>query len=284
MKNITLEELLEAGCHFGHQITRQNPKARDFVYGVKDGVQIIDLALTKKGLDEALAVVKQTAENKEATLLVVGTKRQAFPIILSVAEKVKLSLKEKNFPDGLFSVTTRWIGGTLTNFAEVKKNCKKLKDLQALFKDDFAKIKYTKKELLLMQRNVEKLNSFYGGVADMEKLPTLIFIVDAHMEETALREAHSMGIKTLGIVDTNADPTFINYIIPANDDAVGSLDLIISAVLDAWQEGRLNAKDEIEEVAIEAKSAEQIPATEKTVAKTSKVSSKNKEENPKKGN
>lgn len=247
MREITLEELLEACCHFGHQLTRQNPKARDFVYDVKDGVQIIDLALTKKGLDSAAEFVKKLAQDPESSFLVVGTKRQAAPIVLAETLKARKTLEDKKIKSGIFTVTTRWIGGIFTNFTEVRKNCQKLKDINTLFADEFARSKYTKKELLLMERDKQKLEGFYGGILDMEKLPSAIFIIDTHLEQTSIREASSMKVKTVGIVDTNSDPTLIDYVIPANDDAVGSLQLIISYIIDAWVEGKLNP-NKVEEV------------------------------------
>lgn len=228
MREITLEELLQAGCHFGHQITRQNPKARDFVYEARDNIHIIDLAKTKEGLDEAAKFIKETALSG-GTLLVVGTKRQAKPI---VEEELK------RIGGGIYFVTNRWIGGTLTNFFEVSKNYKKLKDFVEKLKSEEEKAKYTKKEIGLWQKELQKLEGFYGGVVEMKKLPTAIFVIDTHLEELTVREAHKMGVKTVGIVDTNSDPTLIDYPIPANDDAVGSLKLIISYILDAWAEGR----------------------------------------------
>ncbi len=237
MKEITLEELLEAGCHFGHQVTRQNPKARDYIFEARDNIHIIDLALTKKGLDEAAAYVKDLAK-RNGTIVVVGSKRQAQQIIRDGVKKAKETLKAKNIADGLYSVTSRWIGGTLTNADEVKKNYKKLKDLEAMLKNDFEKAKYTKKEIGMWDKERAKLEFFYGGIVDIATLPDALFIIDTHTEYLAVREAHSMGIKTVGIVDTNADPTLIDYVIPANDDAVGSIELIVNYIFEAWVEGR----------------------------------------------
>lgn len=239
MRDITLEELLEAGCHFGHQVTRQNPKARDFVFEARDGIHIIDLAKTKEGLDEALVYLKQLASQEGSTLLVVGTKRQATPI---VEEKVKGSGL-----DSVYSVTKRWIGGTLTNTPAMHKNFAKLKDLQSKLKSDEAKEPYTKKEIGQWEKELAKLNSFYSGIVDMKSLPSTLFIVDTHMENLAVREANRMGIPVVGIVDTNADPDPIQYVIPANDDAVGSLELLIGAVMDAWREGKADMGKEQKE-------------------------------------
>lgn len=234
MREITLEELLEAGCHFGHQVTRQNPRARDFIFEARDNIHIIDLAKTKEGLDEAAAFIKEIASAGK-TILVVGTKRQAQGII---NEEVKRAQNE-GANGGLFYVVNRWVGGVLTNFSEVSNNCiERLKELIEFLKDEEKKAKYTKKEIGLLDKKRQKLERFYGGISAMEKMPDCLFIVDTHLEDLAVREAIVMGIPTVGITDTNADPTMIDYPIPANDDAVGSIKLIVSHIIDAWIEGR----------------------------------------------
>jgi len=230
MRTISLEELLEAGCHFGHQVSRQNSKARDYIFEARDGIHIIDLEKTKEGLEEAAKFVKETAK-KNGIFLVLGTKRQASEVI----EEQKKRL-EKDSIEGVYFVTKRWIGGTLTNFSEVAKNYKKLKDITTKVKDPNARTKYTKKELSDLDKTRQKLEGFYGGVADMPSLPNAIFIVDTHQEHVAANEALKAGIATIGITDTNADPTIITYPIPANDDAVGSLKLITEYIFDAWVE------------------------------------------------
>lgn len=237
MRDVTLEELLEAGCHFGHQVTRQNPKARDFIFEARDNIHVIDLAKTKEGLEAAGAFVRKLAA-KGGTLLVLGTKRQAQGI---VSEETKRAKEADS--NGLFFVTSRWIGGTLTNFEEVAKNFRRLKDLTARLANEEERAKYTKKEVGLWEKKRVKLASFYGGIADMEKLPDAFFIIDTHLEDLAVREALKTGVTTVGIVDTNADPTVIDYPIPANDDAVGSIKLITSYIMDGWIEGRKLAKD-----------------------------------------
>ncbi|MBI2465411.1 30S ribosomal protein S2 [Candidatus Shapirobacteria bacterium] len=243
MREITLEELLEAGCHFGHQVTRHNPKSRDFVFEARDNIHIIDLAKTKEGLETAAGFVKDLAA-KNGTMIVLGAKRQARGI---VAEEVKRGQDAKS-AEGLFSVTNRWIGGTLTNFSEVSKNYKKLRDISYRLQSDEEKAKYTKKEVGQWEKERQKLETFYGGVADLKKTPNALFIIDTHLENLAVREAHAMGVTTVGIVDTNADPTVIDYPIPANDDAVGSIKLIVSYIIDAWIEGRKTGEKKVEEV------------------------------------
>jgi len=249
MRNITLEELLEAGCHFGHQVTRQNPKAREFIFEARDGIHIIDLEKTKEGLEEAAAFVKELGK-KGGNLLVLGTKKQAQGIL-----REEMKRAETAGADGLFLVTQRWIGGTLTNFPEVSKNYKKLKDLTARLQDEYAKQGYTKKEIGDWDKSRSKLNGFYGGTADMNKTPDALFIVDTHTEHVAVKEALKMGVPTVGITDTNSDPLVITHPIPANDDAVGSLKLIITYIFDAWIEGRSEFGRAVEQKAKEDEAA-----------------------------
>jgi small subunit ribosomal protein S2 len=238
MKQISLEELLEAGCHFGHQVTRGNPKARDFVFEARDNIQIIDLVKTKEGLDEAAAFVRALGEKGES-LLIVGTKRQARPIVEEEITRAKDLLKNDK-PDSinkLFYVTNRWIGGVLTNFPEVSKNFKKLKELGEKLNSAEEKAKYTKKEVGQWEKEKQKLESFYSGVWEMQQKPDAMLIIDSHLEDLAVREATSVGVPTIAIVDTNADPYVIDHPIPANDDAVGSIKLIVAHIIDAWVEG-----------------------------------------------
>lgn len=232
MKAVSLEELLEAGCHFGHQVSRQNAKAKEYIFESRDKIHIIDLEKTKEGLEEAGAFVKDIAK-KNGTLLVLGTKRQAQAVLEE--ERNRLNDEDKG---GMYFVTKRWIGGTLTNYSEVAKNYKKLKDLTAKLKDPSQKAKFTKKELSDWDKDRAKLEAFYGGMQDMPAVPSAVFIIDTHLEHVAAGESRRANIPTVGITDTNADPTIITYPIPANDDAVGSLKLIIGYIFDAWAEGR----------------------------------------------
>jgi len=238
MKEITLEELLEAGCHFGHQVTRSNPKARDFVFEARDNIQIIDLAKTKEGLDEAAGFVRALGE-RGGTLLVVGTKRQAKQIVDDEVARVRELLESagKDSSSKLFYITQRWIGGVLTNFSEVSRNFKKLQDLKDKLADPEEKAKYTKKEIGQWEKEKQRLESFYQGIIEMKEKPDALFIIDSHLEDLAVREALSTNVETLAIVDTNADPYVIDHPIPANDDAAGSIKLIVSYILDAWAEG-----------------------------------------------
>lgn len=240
MREITLEQLLEAGCHFGHQVTRSNPKARDFIFEARDGIHIIDLAKTKEGLEEAAKYLKNLAKNPAANLVIVGTKRQSHEVLLKEIERVKAQIKGES---GIFFVTNKWIGGLLTNFSEVSKNFKKLTDFTHKLSTPSEQGGYTKKEVGIWAKEKEKLEGFYGGVYQLTKNPDALFIVDSHLEDLAVREASKMGVVSVAITDTNSDPALVDYPIPANDDAVGSLELIIGYILDAWIEGRNSIKD-----------------------------------------
>jgi small subunit ribosomal protein S2 len=233
MRTISLEELLEAGCHFGHQVTRQNPKTREFVFETRDNIHIIDLEKTKEGLEIAAAFIKQIAQKPEASIIILGTKRQAEGIVKEEAKRAT-----ESGADNIYTVTSRWIGGTMTNFSEVMKNYKKLKDLTEKLKDEYEKSKYTKKEISLWDKERIKLTKYYGGTKDMKKIPDVLFVIDTHLEDLAVREALAMSVPVVGIVDTNADPDLVTYPIPANDDASGSIKLIATYIIDAWIEGK----------------------------------------------
>lgn len=266
MKAVSLEELLEAGCHFGHQTTRHNPKARDFVFEARDGIHIIDLEKTKQGLDEAVEFVVNLAAGG-GTMIILGSKRQAAPIV-----REELKRAHEAGADGLYAVTNRWIGGILTNFPEVTKNFQKLKDISGRLQNDFEKAKYTKKEISLWEKEKNKLESFYGGISTMTRPSDAVFIIDTHLEHLAVREAKAMGVKIVGITDTNADPSDITYPIPANDDAVGSIKLLTTTIVDAFIEGRKKgaviAAEAAKQAEIDAKKAEEAKAKE--VAKIKK--------------
>lgn len=280
MKQATLEELLEAGAHFGHQVTRSNPKARDFVFEARDNIQIIDLIKTKEGLDEATEFVRNLGKSG-GSLLVVGTKRQAREILEQEIKRVKELLVNdgKGQEKKLFSITQRWIGGVLTNFNEVSKNFKKLADLIELQTNPEERAKYTKKELGLFDKERVRLESFYKGVLDMTGKPDCVFIIDSHLENLAVRECLAMGVETVAMVDTNADPYVIDHPIPANDDAAGSIKLIVSHVLDAWAEGIQAQKppaEEKKEAPTTVKAAEKKEAPKKEAKENPKAKKLNK--------
>lgn len=230
MKQITLEELLQAGCHFGHQVNRSNPKANSFIFESRANVHIIDLEQTHKGLIEAAEFVK-TLASEGKTMIVVGTKRQAKQVVEEQVARARAVT-----PDSIFYITSRWVGGILTNFPEVSKNFKKLSELENLVGTEKSK-EYTKRELALFDREITKLKNFYEGIRTLKEAPDALFIIDTHFEKTAVNEANRVKIPTVGIVDTNGDPSSVDYAIPANDDAVGSVELLTSYIIDAWIEG-----------------------------------------------
>jgi len=287
MKDTTLEQLLEAGCHFGHKAERWHPKAAEFIWAEKDGIHIIDLAKTKAGLDAAVAFVSELA-GAGSTVLFVGTKRQARGVV-----------KEASVNAGASFLTQRWIGGFMTNWEGVHKNIQKIIKMMDDQKNGGWK-KFPKHEQTKMARYLNRLNVDYEGVLMLHDLPKAIFVVDMRKEQSAVREAQRLNIPIIGIVDTNADPTGIDYVIPANDDAVGSVQLIVTAVAEAYREGHERAEKEAlrkdeqaAKAAAQAKPAEQpqvAPSTEKTEpvvkineAKTTtemEAAAKKKEEKP----
>jgi small subunit ribosomal protein S2 len=220
-----IEELLEAGAHFGHQSKRWNPKMSPYIFSQQSGIHIIDLEKTEKQLRIAAEFVKETSA-RGGVVLFLSTKRQ-------LAEIVEVSAKEA----GAMYLTQRWIGGLFTNFDSVKKTIEKLGNLEEELKT--AEGRYTKKEQLLMQRDIDKLTLVLGGIRDLNKLPDCLFIIDAKREDNAVREANKMNIPTVALVDTNGDPTKINYPVAANDDSVKSVTLLVKTIADFYKEGRV---------------------------------------------
>jgi small subunit ribosomal protein S2 len=222
--SIALKDLLEAGSHFGHQSKRWNPKMEPYIWKSKDGVHIFDLAVTAQKLQEACLAVRDLVASG-GVVVFVGTKRQAEAIIKEEAEKI-----------GAPYVTYRWLGGTITNWPQIKKSIDKLKDMQEKQKSGEYE-KYTKKENILLQREINRLKKLFGGLKDLKKEPDGLFIIDTCREESALKEAEQKGIKTFAMIDSNADPDLVDYVIPANDDAVRSIKLIVETFAKAVQEG-----------------------------------------------
>jgi len=222
---ISLQDLLEAGAHFGHQPRRWNPRMAPFLYGKRSGVHIFDLLKTKKKLEEAAEFVKDlVAEGK--TIVFVGTKRQAADIIREEAKRAEAPY-----------VAQRWLGGTITNWGQIKKSIDKLGEMKEK-REAGEYEKYTKKENILINREIARLEKFFGGLTALETIPEAIFIVDIKREEAALREAHQKGVSIVAVVDSNSDPTKIDYVIPMNDDAVRSIKLAVSLMADSVIEGR----------------------------------------------
>ena len=226
MVSVTMKELLEAGVHFGHQVRRWNPKMKEYIFGERNGIYIIDLQKTQRMFREAIAFVTNLiAEDKGKTVLFVGTKRQAQDAIREESEKC-----------GQYYVNQRWLGGLLTNFQTVQKSIKRLKDLESMQTDGRYE-KLTKKERIKLDRERESLNKNLSGIKGMSRLPDAIFIIDVKKEEIAVAEANRLGIPIVAVVDTNCSPEGIDYVIPGNDDALRAVRLFASRIADAIVEG-----------------------------------------------
>jgi len=222
-----MKELLEAGVHFGHQVRRWNPKMKEYIFGERNGIYIIDLQKTQKMFREALQYVTNLiAEDRGKTVLFVGTKRQAQDAVREEAERA-----------GQFYVNQRWLGGLLTNFQTVQKSIKRLKDLEAMQTDGRYE-KLTKKERIKLDRERQSLEKNLSGIKSMSRLPDTVFVIDVRKEEIAVAEANKLGIPVVAIVDTNADPDLITVPIPGNDDAIRAVSLITNAISDVIAEAR----------------------------------------------
>lgn len=225
MEEITLQALLEAGCHFGHKAERWHPKAASFIYTKKDGIHIIDLAKTKAGLEAAATFVKDVVA-RGGEVLFVATKRQARGVVKQEVEAV-----------GAPYFVERWIGGFLTNWDQVRKNIEKINRL-AEEQTAGAWKKFPKHEQVKLARYLNRLKIYYGGVLMFKNIPEAVFVVDVKKEYAAVAEAKRRGVPVVAVVDTNADPAGIDYVIPANDDAVGSVQLIAHVLAQAYKEGK----------------------------------------------
>ena len=226
---VSAEELLKGGAHFGHQAKRWNPKMDEYLYGIEDGVHVFDLIKTKSLIEEALEFLKEEV-SKGKVVLLLGTKKQ-------VKEKIIEIGKEIDCP----YVSERWLGGTFSNFEQIGRSIKKLSDMkekqaEGEYKD------FTKKERLLIQREIDRLERFFGGISALKKVPDVLFVVDTHKENSAIREAVRSKLNIVGIVDSNSDPTDIDYPIPMNDDASKALIYVLDLVKEAILEGKNNPK------------------------------------------
>ncbi len=225
MANVTVREMLQAGLHFGHQTRRWNPKMKPYIYGPRNGIYIVNLDLTKRLFDKACDFI--TGEVKKGgSLLFVGTKRQAQSIIHEEAKRC-----------GMFYVDHRWLGGMLTNFQTIKNSIERLKSIESM-QEDGSINRFPKKEILLMEKERVKLERNVGGIKDMRKLPSVIFLVDPRKESIAINEAVKLNIPVVAITDTNCDPDNIDFIIPGNDDAIRSIRLITNHVAEAVLTGQ----------------------------------------------
>ena len=224
MANITMKELLEAGVHFGHQTKRWNPKMKEFIFGERNGIYIIDLQKTLKMFKEASKFVADlTAEGK--TILFVGTKRQAQDAIAEEATRA-----------GSFYINQRWLGGLLTNWVTVQKSVKRLKELDEMATDGRYEL-LPKKEVIKLERERKHLQANLAGIKNLSRLPDAVFVIDSNKEQIAVREARKLGIPVVAVVDTNCDPTEVDYVIPGNDDALRAIRLFASKIADSVVEG-----------------------------------------------
>ena len=252
MAVISMKQLLEAGVHFGHQTRRWNPKMKKYIFTERNGIYIIDLQKTVKMVDVAHNFIKEVAENG-GTVLFVGTKKQA-----------QESIKEEAIRSGQYYINQRWLGGTLTNFETIRKSINRLKSIEKMEEDGTFDV-LPKKETVNLLKEKDRLVKFLGGIKDMKKLPDALFVVDPRKERIAVAEARKLNIPIVGIVDTNCDPDEIDYIIPANDDAIRAVKLLTSTMADAILAAKQG--EETEEVA-KAETVEAEVVTEEVVENT----------------
>jgi small subunit ribosomal protein S2 len=264
MQEITLQQLLEAGCHFGHKAERWNPRASTFIYTKKDGIHIIDLAKTKEGLEKAMNFVRDTVA-AGGDILFIATKRQAKEVVKEAAKKA-----------GAPYFTERWIGGFLTNWEEIRKNVTKA-NAMAAEKENGDWKKFPKHEQVKLGHHLDRLNMFYEGVLTIKHQPKAFFVVDVRKEISAVREAKRCDIPVLAIVDTNSDPKDIAYVIPANDDAVGSVTFITNAIAEAYAEGMKLREATAKPEQPEKKETKQVAKEEKKVKQVEKKVEKTEE-------
>jgi small subunit ribosomal protein S2 len=260
MSYVTMKELLEAGVHFGHQTRRWNPKMGPYIFGARNGIHIIDLQKTVQFFKVAYNYVVETVANG-GVVLFVGTKKQAQDAIAEEAQRC-----------GMFYVNHRWLGGMLTNYQTISRSIARLKEFEAM-KEDGSLKRFPKKEILRMEKKAAKLERSLGGIKDMGRLPDIVYVVDPRKEDIAVAEGRKMAIPLLAIVDSNCDPTEIDYPIPGNDDAIRAIRLLTSRVADAVIDGKKLAEErlqaitdkEMAEAEAEAPPAEETPAPEVAV-------------------
>ena len=248
---VSMKQLLEAGVHFGHQTRRWNPKMARYIFTERNGIYIIDLQKTVKKLDEAYMFVRDLAANG-GNLLFVGTKKQAGDSVRDEATRA-----------GAYYVNARWLGGMLTNFKTIRRRIDRLAQLRKMQEDGTFDL-LPKKEVSKLNLEIEKLEKFLGGIKDMKKLPSALFVVDPRKEKIAVAEARKLGIPIVAIVDTNCDPDEIDYVIPGNDDAIRAVRLLSATMADALIEGRQGSAEAAPEEAAEKENeADASTATEK---------------------
>ena len=249
MSVVTMKQLLEAGVHFGHQTRRWNPKMEEYIFTERNGIYIIDLQKTVKLIDTAYNYMKDVAA-KGGVVLFVGTKKQA-----------QDSIEEEATRAGQYYVNHRWLGGTLTNWKTIQSRIARLKELKKMAEDGTFDV-LPKKEVAVLTKQREKLERFLGGIEDMPKIPDVMFIVDPHKEQIAVKEAQKLHIPIVAMVDTNTDPDDIDYVIPSNDDAIRAVRLITSKMADAIVEGKQGQDDAQQADADAEESAEDTTVSE----------------------
>ncbi|RMH72185.1 MAG: 30S ribosomal protein S2 [Gemmatimonadetes bacterium] len=237
--NVQMRDLLEAGIHFGHQTRKWNPKMKKYIFAERNGIYIIDLQKTLKALEDAYNLVQESV-SKGGTVLFVGTKKQARETVFAEAQRC-----------GMYYVTERWLGGTLTNFQTIKKSVRRLREIEQMKEDGTYDI-LKKKEVLRLEKKREKLSSVLDGIRNLSQLPSLVFVIDVRKEHIAVAEASKLGIPVIAVVDTNCDPDDVDHVIPGNDDAIRAIQLYARTIADAVIEG----KDRLTKIREEAREEE----------------------------
>lgn len=226
MKDVSLLDLLKSGAHFGHKTSRWNPKMKPYIFTVRNDIHILDLEKTKKGLLKAASFATDVA-SKGGTILFIATKRQSRDIVRAAAQAC-----------GMPYVNVRWLGGTFTNYRTIQKTIRKMEKLMEQQNGENYNQRYTKKERLLIDREVEKMNKLFAGIKDLRRMPEAVFIADINHDDIALKESIKMKIKIIGVVDSNSNPDVVDYAIPANDDATQAIELVSTVIAGAINEGK----------------------------------------------
>lgn len=247
MVDISMKQLLEAGVHFGHQTSRWNPKMKPYIFGARNGIHIIDLQQTVSMIKDLEVVVRDLAASG-GQVLFVGTKKQA-----------QDAVREEAVRCGMFHVHNRWLGGTLTNFSTIRQSIERLRKLEEMENDPKIIEALTKKEMLGLKREKDKLEQSLGGIKGMRKLPDAIFVVDPEQEEIAVKEARKLGIPVIAVIDTNCDPDMVDYKVPGNDDAIRAIRLFCAAIADAVLEGKGLYEQSVVKSKEDAKAAAEPP-------------------------
>jgi small subunit ribosomal protein S2 len=244
MADISMKQLLEAGVHFGHQTSRWNPKMKPYIFGARNGIHIIDLQQTVSMFKDVENAVRNLA-GSGGHILFVGTKKQAQDAVREEAERC-----------GMFHVHNRWLGGTLTNFSTIRQSIDRLRKLEEMENDPKIVEALTKKEMLGLRREKEKLEQSLGGIKAMRKLPDAIFVIDPKQEEIAVKEARKLGIPVIAVIDTNCDPDMVDFKVPGNDDAIRAIRLFCAAIADAVGQGKTQYEQSLIKSKEEGKSGE----------------------------